>query len=717
MKVTTSATKTAWASGNYVGANRTMQRATIQRLRMSLFNYSLDNLTGWKEIGGQGKLASAIFGQASKPKELPNIKSINWSRSIDQDVATCTIVLYNTRPLFSGNMPTEYELDIPGYYTPGRGAAGNRWGYTANGWRSTLVPDRIIRTYEGYGFDHSVPPELDPHMYPSGVWLIDDVKLSPNGQLITLECRDLGRLLLDHIMFPPVIPWSIYPLQWEAFNTKTRKKASSSTGWIRPKYDTDSNIPYIGTGITDGGQTYVSSNGAVHGHHGRDAFDGTDTTYWMSVGNRPDWSSAYEYVQGKISSSAVAAVRVKTWAGPYKMYISVYANGSWQGAHKIPYRVRVIDTNADIPYVKAVNIGKGDDLTVNLPKTYTGVTKIRVTFSHLYNSGIGVNYRYRAGVRDFEVRATRATTVNQNYTVGNYGDYTDVIKWLCAWGGFFWPKHSTGKDYIHRSDGELVNVTFGSVDPVIGSGRVWGDFELTGTAGVANLTPETFDKRPLMDGINYVRDIIGFLFYIDERGGVIWRSPNVYKLGNIIWNPTGSNNGGRTSNYVTIDEKLTLLDLTPVASSKNIREFIFIGNASGGYAAVAAGYNPNPSGLRRVGGWSDQNFASDAECQKMADLITLRAAFEYRVSTIQIPGNPALQIDDQIKVIERITGESSFHRIRGITSSWDVESGKWTYDLETHWLGETPLTKDWAFDPAKLNALTQAYLRSQGWID
>jgi hypothetical protein len=42
-----------------------------------------------------------------------------------------------------------------------------------------------------------------------------------------------------------------------------------------------------------------------------------------------------------------------------------------------------------------------------------------------------------------------------------------------------------------------------------------------------------------------------------------------------------------------------------------------------------------------------------------------------------------------------------------------METGKWTYGLETFWLGESPFDR-WAFNPAELDADTQAYLRVLG---
>lgn len=99
----------------------------------------------------------------------------------------------------------------------------------------------------------------------------------------------------------------------------------------------------------------------------------------------------------------------------------------------------------------------------------------------------------------------------------------------------------------------------------------------------------------------------------------------------------------------------------------------------------------------------------------MADLITLRQAFNFRTNQITIPGYPAIQVDDQVRIRERITGETYIHYVREITSEWSASTGEWTYSLVTNWLGETPFTR-WAFDPAQLSAETRAYLETVGAI-
>ena len=213
--------------------------------------------------------------------------------------------------------------------------------------------------------------------------------------------------------------------------------------------------------------------------------------------------------------------------------------------------------------------------------------------------------------------------------------------------------------------------------------------------------------------VNYVKDIVGYLFFIDEGGGAVFRSPNIWSVGN--WIGDGGPNSGRTSTIVVIDETQTLMSLGAKMSSRSIREKIFVANVSGQIGAMANGHNPYPSGLRRVGGFTDQHFLTVKECQIMADLITLRQLFTYRTDKVQIPGNPAIQVDDQVRVYERVSEEAFLQYVIGISMNWSLETGKYTYDLDTHWLGDTAFS-EWTFNPADLSAEAQQYLRSIGKI-
>jgi hypothetical protein len=1024
----------AWLSGDYTGSRKPMHRATIQKLDVALFPYDagVDGVLNEATTNRTGKFASLVFNQTYRPVELPNLAHVKWDRDTDQPIGTCTLTFYNTEPLAIGATPIDsYTFDQPGYFTYSRGTNADG---SLNGWKDLLIPDRLIRTYAGYGFDPNVGPEDDAHLTPSGVWIITEVQYTTDG-MIEVQCSDVGRSLIDHICFPPVVPWAEYPLEWtHHYQVANPDVISPTDSWITPKYDTDSNKPYIGSGITDAGQPYVSSTGSVHGHDGKDAFDGDVNSYWLSVGNRPDWSSAYEYIQGRFATARnVHGVRVNVHGGPYKVYVSIYSGGAWKGSKKIPYRAREVDTNADIKFVYSFSIKKGENKIVKLPKVFTGVTKIRLTFSHLWDSGIGTNYRYRAAVQGMAVSALVNQSVDGGtHTEGNYDDYcaddqteiftqrgwltqdevqvgdqtlaidpetglsgwqtidsifrkhrkremvqressvhssvttpdhrwlikdhlgrwtwrtsetlkhghsipltaprsdhptvakyddalvelaawfwtegwtvtqggcvnaclaqsrrvnpahcdrieaalhalagpaarrdgrkgswrmrergdgvvtyglgqdltkallavapgkvptpefmtsltqaqlglyietsidadgwrkkdkrfisqsseerirafefacalagigtsvhesrgtwlmtllahkqfrpsltketrvqydgiiwcptlrhhnwlarrngkvyftgnTDIVKWFCAWGGLYWPTNG----FLTQTDGGIQSLPPASSDPVFPSvpgGRVWGDFEQTGTYGPEPLTIDVFDKKPLLDCISYVRDIVGYTFFIDETGGVIWRQPNFWSVGNYLTPLVGGPvNGARTTETPTLDETTILLDLTTKLSSQNVRERIFVGNVVGNYGAVVSGFNPAPSGLRRVSGWTDQRFANSAECRKMADLIAIRQMFAYRQNSVTIAATPKIQVDDQVRIVESVTGENYLHYVKAISSEWDLASGRWTYDLTTYWLG-TSFPDQWAFDPSTLAAETQEYIFQLGLI-
>jgi hypothetical protein len=699
VRTTTSATQAQWASGDYVGTARPMVRATIQKLNLMCLAYANQIYT------------SVPFGQASKPLELPNIKDVKWKRSVDGNVASMDMTLYNTEPLPIGRVPSNGDLDQPGFYSPLRGntAHSDRWSRTRNGWQDWIVPDRIIRTYEGYGFNPAVAPEVDPHLYQSGVWRIDDVTFTTDG-LITVSCRDIGSILLDQILFPPVVPFANYPIWFQAFGDVPDPPVTTATsGWVTPAYDNNSNVPWVGNGTP------------VNGHVPGDAFDANWNTYWLSIGNGvPDGDYSFEWIQGKFSSRTLAGGELWAWGGPYVVYVSVYAGGYWHGDQTVPYNPRspvAAPNGSDIRYVSSFRTDENGHAAFTLPSAYANATKMRLTFTNLYNSGIGP-YKYRAGVRSFKVCSTVTHTTPGGFHVEpateppGIWDYTDIVKIFCAWAGFHWPREAVHA-FRTFSNGTTVATVSPSTDRALVNGRVWGDFEETGTYPKVAIPVPTWDKIPVMDGIKKVADIVGFLFFVDDTGGVVFRSPNIWKVGNVIGD--GGPSSGRTTTIVEIDERTTLMNLSATMSSRSIREKIFVANISGQIAAMANGHNPYPSGLRRVGGWTDQHFQTVRECQIMADLITLRQLFTYRTDKITIPGNPAIQVDDQVRVYERISEEVYLHYVIGISMSWSLETGKYVYDLDTHWLGDSTFD-NWTFNPAELSAEAQQYLRSIGKI-
>lgn len=727
MRNVSTATTNAWNNPAKVGDIRPFVRATIQRLDVRFTTYNLRSTVGrWSGERGRGKFAVALLGQVDRPVELKNIKSVQWNRSVEQDIATCKITLWNTQQVHLGAAlddvdPEEFER--PGFYTYNRGDSGNPWGYEKNDWRYRIMPDRIIRTYEGYGRDLDECPEKDENLYPSGVWRIDDVQYTTEG-LIQLECRDIGSILQDQILFPPVVPFHEYPITFKTLTdgkngrppeVQNNEWDRELSDWHLPNYDTDSNQAWVGSGRDDFGVPIVGPNGSIRGHHGRDAFDADRHTYWLSVGHeKPTRRSSYEWVQGKFGARDVFGVKVKTWGGPYRIYVSVFADGEWKGRWNIPYRPDDgdPDNGSKIKFMTSRSVGKGEEISIKLPKKIRNATKVRITVHELYNVGVG-SMRFRAGIREVRV-ATDMERVPDNGThlEGNYKDYSDIVRWLLSWGGWYWPTANHRYNKFKYSDNTTITVdpdTDFDLFPPQRGGNIWGVIKNTGTYGVYDHGIEIWDKKPILDGIKYVKDIVGFNFYIDETGGAVWRRPNIYEKNNYVYPLTGGPETSTSNDSILIDEDTTLLEMTATISSKNVRERVFVANSNGKFGAVVRGYNPAKSHLRRVAGWTDENFETDRECKTMAKTIAMRQMLTYRENTLTIPGNPAIQIDDQIRIRERITGEQFRHYVKSITSDWDAETGKWTYQLQTHWLGDDP-GGVWWYNADTLDDVERMYL-------
>lgn len=171
---------------------------------------------------------------------------------------------------------------------------------------------------------------------------------------------------------------------------------------ISPSPAKSGNDPYVGRGFSDGGAAYVNGDSSVRSYGNESAaFDGNNSTIWMSVGNYKGWSSAYEYVEGTFGKGKVTAVRINVHGGPYDVYISLKnGGGGWNGKSTIPYRSRVVDANADIRYVKKVRIPKNGNVLVPVPAQTAD--RVRITGHATWNSGFGA-MPYRFALREVKV--------------------------------------------------------------------------------------------------------------------------------------------------------------------------------------------------------------------------------------------------------------------------------------------------------------------------
>jgi len=110
--------------------------------------------------------------------EIPNISTITINKDMTSDAATCTINVDD---------PTGALNPVP----------------TTGTWSRVLCPNTLLTTFQGYGV-----PALDK----TGTWLIDKVTFSNPPNVITIQCRDLMKLLIDQTLYPPIIPNELYPI-------------------------------------------------------------------------------------------------------------------------------------------------------------------------------------------------------------------------------------------------------------------------------------------------------------------------------------------------------------------------------------------------------------------------------------------------------------------------------------------------------------------------
>lgn len=775
-------------TGDMTGMNRPVGRITVGK----------NKVRGHISTSKPGTWREDLFDQP-RQVELGFVKSIDIQRSTDQDAATCTIVVYNDQMMPGAYAPQGIDTGIgrPGYRSPTRGetpaitgstyelisgdsgrfptswnypypegepgdglwtwtnpitgqqsygfriydgGTGEFGGASAEHNRALLIPNRVIRTFQGYGSDNFdengehypaghpeyVHPADDAQLVQTGIWMVDRVVFGVDG-FITLECRDLAKLLLEQFVYPDMVPIERFPLiycprmEWtesETRNVAAQVGSNVITGLGAPsgQYSSSNDVHY-------------GHNASVFGHRPSHAFDGKLDTYFLSVGNiSPTVSFAYEYVTGNAGGNKVNQVIVNTVKTGYWCYVGIYENGSWQGTGTVPYEdFPDYPNRANVKFVKRYTITEGGDNILTLPRTYNAQF-VRVTFYKLQNftSSGYLPYPYRVGVRKLQARYRKpATTETVTTTHNNFNDPGVIVDWseavreLLGWGGFTWPAKASAFPGVQA-------------DPLLGTARggyplrIWGDIEWLGAGPIVCTKPEYFVNKSFMESLNQIVNMIGAIFFVDEAGGAVFRMPNIFSAGNFN---TGAPEldtfygdmrvDGRQFQYymhhrwpIEFHENANLVNYQVALDDTSVRsEILVVGEhpdtssndvVAGGYVlgenpvtgnTSAVNFDEVLAGQTRlflVPGDDTKNFSTIAECQRMAELTALKILFTYRSGQVTSPCHPGLQIDDQVRIFERITHEFNVHYVSGISTRMDLDAGEWTMEVTTHWLGSDP---------------------------
>lgn len=287
-----------------------------------------------------------------------------------------------------------------------------------------------------------------------------------------------------------------------------------------------------------------------------------------------------------------------------------------------------------------------------------------------------------SGHGDFQEFGSIASGSGQLRYDGNYKDYSDIVRDLLLWSGFYFMRDP-------QPDGELPDV--------------YGAIEDTGIYSLQDPLPkDMFDKRPVIDAIRDIKAIVGYVFFIDAEGSARFEVPNWMQMGN--WLTSGSADARTPLTYMPeVDERVQLTSHSVVRSGAAARSEIIIATQYP-YSTVHGQNPPEAIVKTRILGstagdlkgiispaiWHNGQFLKPEEQQTMAELLDMQIWFQRRTASVQCVANPLIDVNDQVRIIERQTGDVYVHYIKAIGFSHDLQTGSFTMSLTTHWLGGTP---------------------------
>lgn len=463
-----------WDLGDFFGSDRRSHaRVTVEPgWQLNL----LDSLSG--TLGddvdpgrtGPWRYFQSVNGPLTETLEVPNIKSINIDRNIDTDAASCTIIIYN-QWMDDNDVPQTLvnQLGQPGYFTFNRGESAEaqaRWNHQPNEWSNILVPNALLRTYQGYGgYDSETNQPLDlqtcidsGYLTITGTWLVDEVTIGSDG-LLTLKCRDAAKLLIEQVLTPPLIPASLGTLKYYRWLDSVIDTIWDPGANLPPRTIESVPISYWGS-LTDGihnSGTSFQGNIPVDGHLPSHAIDGVPETHsrgWAWEG--PDTTEWWEFSAG---GALVDRIYVHAWGGPYTVYISVWSYGQWV-VENINDVVPHPDPDiiiAGAPFVAAEGIGRDEAKWIVLPRSYN-VERIRVSLRpQMAIAGI-----YTSGIREIQLGNGGSGTQGWKIALAMAAHYQDG----------YWIVDTNGATYYFGQARQLPeNTTFGysrSVQAAVG---------------------------------------------------------------------------------------------------------------------------------------------------------------------------------------------------------------------------------------------------------
>lgn len=689
--------------------------------------------------------------------EIPNVRTIDTEISVDSDAGAATITLLNTRmdPNMTGQ---SRRLGDPGWLNPDRtGTIANaRWGVKDQTWAGILEPGALIRTYQGYGGKTKTiaQAKADGNLLQTGTWLVDDVARNTGGTL-TLTCRNMAALVIDQQLYPPLIPYAKYPLQWCRFRYTTLRTpavpvydSSSPTefgpeGWGKAIVDGAMNPSGTGYWIlgNDGG-LFAYGSAPFYGSRGTEidatrlaafATNPSGDGYWMVTEAGQVEAFGEATTVGELASAPpdpIRALRSTPSGAGYWMMDSnggVYAFGDapYLGGTPVatPAFVDLQPTSTGLGYWLLAADGAvyafgdadyhgGANAT---GKVFSGIAPkpdgsgyfLAATDGNVYGYGNAVPpaangdwAAAQAALQDPIIGISITPSGNGYILVGGDGgvfSFGDAPFWGSLPAAY---QTTVQTDGTYKDFADIVKLLLlwsGFLLEGTGEDTVYGNIESTGSYSDECLPPDMFDKRNVIDAITVVKEAVGYHFWIDEEGAARFESPNWFVPGNFY------QTGEHTDFIPEVDERHQLLTYGLTDSNKTARSELIISSndpLAGFESTVTTRYVPpfadRLHGQVKPAMWVNEYLTSREEQELMAELIAIQMFFQQRQSNASAVANPALQVNDQVWVFEEETGEASIKYIRGIRTNADLQAGTYEMQLTLSHLGRFP--NGWALE-------------------
>jgi hypothetical protein len=256
------------------------------------------------------------------------------------------------------------------------------------------------------------------------------------------------------------------------------------------------------------------------------------------------------------------------------------------------------------------------------------------------------------------------------YLTGN----CDIIKDLALWAGF-WLYDPT--------------ITGGQEPEVYGIIETTGAYDTLGPLGI-----EFFDKRPVIDVMTDIANLVGYVVRCDDVGSLRFQAPNIWQIGN-FYDETGE----YTNLIPQIDERISLSDYQMTQTDQELRSPIVVAVSDpylwGGpipgtnVTTFVPPYTPLLKGITKSAMFAVPLQVDAQDQAYFAELIALRIWLASRTGSVTAWCDPSICVGDQVQIFERQTGEVNVHYVKALTTTFDSQTGKFEMQLTTNWLGST----------------------------